>query len=240
MIKVRESLTDKVVNSIKKDIIAGRYVEGSVLPAEPLLTRKFAVSRTVIREALAALKAAGFVASRQGAGVYVKALTGSAASKGLFTLDYRDLADILEFLELRMAMEIEAAGLAALRGTTAQQVKIFEQVKRMRMLIDAGESAENADYEFHKGIAVATNNQRFVDFFNLIPHKMITRSRFCEKPVDPVWQKNYLLELFQEHNEVYTAIASKDPIVAREKMRSHLERSKARYESLMLELHSSR
>lgn len=236
MKKVRESLTDRVVNSIKADIKSGRYGTGAVLPAEPLLTEIFGVSRTVIREALAALRAAGYVESRQGAGVYVKARAADNHGNELFTLDYRDLADILEFLELRMAMEIEAAGLAALRCTAAQQMKIFEQVKRMRTLIEEGESAENADYEFHKGISVATNNKRFVDFFNLIPHKMITRSRFCKNPVDPEWQKAYLMELFLEHRDVYDAIAAKDPALAREKMRVHLERSKARYESLLLEL----
>ena len=236
MKKVKESLAARVVSSLKSDITSGRYGKGSVLPAEPLLTEQFGVSRTVIREALAALKAGGFVASRQGAGVYVNALPQNEAGKGLFSLDYRDLSDILEFLELRMAMEIEAAGLAAQRGTAAQQMKIYEQVKRMEVQIGEGESAENADYEFHKGISLATNNKRFVDFFNLIPHKMITRSRFCKDPVDPQWQENYLMGLFQEHHDVYTAIAAKDPVAARGKMRIHLERSRARYESLLLEI----
>ncbi len=236
MNQIKMSLADRVVNAIKKEIEAGGYKEGAALPAEPVLTQNFGVSRTVIREALAALRAAGYIETRQGAGVYVKAPPLTDRGNSLFTLDYRDLSDILEFLELRMAMEIEAAGLAARRGTAAQQLKILQQVQKMKALIEEGESAEDADYEFHKAIAAATNNKRFVDFFNFIPHKMITRSRFCKDPVDPEWQKSYLMELFEEHRAVYQAIALKDPALAREKMRTHLERSRTRYESLLLDM----
>ena len=230
----RESLTDRVVRSLKSDIASGRYAVGAALPSEPFLVKQFGVSRTVIREALAGLKAAGLIDTRQGAGVYVLEPTPKAESGPMFSLDYEDLADILEFLELRMAMEIEAAGLAADRCTGAQQMKIYQALLLMKGLIEEGQSAEDADYDFHFGIAVATNNRRYVDFFNFIPPKVITRSRFCKRPVDPEQQLRYMEELYLEHQHIYQALANKDAAAAREAMRTHLVNSKARYESLLM------
>ena len=236
MIKKKDSFVDKVIHSIKRDIETGRYAVGAALPSEPYLIKEFGVSRTVIREVLAALKAEGVIETRQGSGVYVQSPPEPSRENTLFSLSYDDFADILEFLELRMAMEVEAAGLAAQRHTTAQRMKIFQELERMNALIEKGESAEDADYEFHKGIAAATNNKRFVVFFSFIPNKMITRSRFSTNPTDPKRQNEYLMELYEEHREVYEAIAQQDPGQAREKMRTHLTNSKLRYESKLFDL----
>ncbi|MBO6581187.1 MAG: FadR family transcriptional regulator, partial [Thalassospira sp.] len=65
------SLTEKVIASLRQEIESGQREPGSKLPTEPVLTEQFGVSRTVVREAIAALKADGLLEPRQGAGVFV-------------------------------------------------------------------------------------------------------------------------------------------------------------------------
>ena len=94
----------------RNDIQSGALKPGMMLPTEPVLTQNFGVSRTVIREAVAALKAEGLLEPRQGAGVFV--LEPAKSNRSIFEVDNNQLSDILEILELRMAVEIEAASLA--------------------------------------------------------------------------------------------------------------------------------
>ncbi len=231
----RVSLTDKVIKSLQSDIKAGRYSPGMRLPTEPTLTKQFGVSRTVVREAIAALKAAGILESRQGAGVYVLTPPADENKVTLFTADYADLSDILEVLELRMAIEIEAAGLAASRRTTAQQMKLFEALKVMENSIEAGHSADTADYEFHKAIAAATNNARYVEFFNFLADKIIPRSRLYKNEMAPEKLRAYLIKIHKQHHVIYDAIAARDEDQARNAMRDHLMTSRNLYQALLMD-----
>lgn len=231
----RVSLTDKVIKSLQNDIKEGRYSAGMRLPTEPTLTKQFGVSRTVVREAIAALKAAGILESRQGAGVYVLEQPKGEEKNTLFNADYADLSDILEVLELRMAVEIEAAGLAATRRTTAQLMKLLESLRVMENSIEAGHSADTADYEFHKAIAASTNNSRYVEFFNFLQDKVIPRSRLYKNEMHPDKLKDYLRKVLQEHHRIYSAIAANEEVEARKAMRKHLMTSRNLYQALLLD-----
>lgn len=103
------SLTEKVIASLRQEIESGQREPGSKLPTEPVLTAQFGVSRTVIREAIAALKADGLLEPRQGAGVFVLSPQARTNDTSIFAVDYAQVSDVLEILELRMAVEIEAA-----------------------------------------------------------------------------------------------------------------------------------
>ena len=236
----RVSLTDKVIKSLQHDIKEGRYTAGMRLPTEPTLTKQFGVSRTVVREAIAALKAAGILESRQGAGVYVLNQTQREEKNTLFNADYADLSDILEVLELRMAVEIEAAGLAATRRTTAQLMKLLESLRVMETSIEAGHSADTADYEFHKAIAASTNNSRYVEFFNFLQDKVIPRSRLYKNDMAPEKLKNYLRKVLQEHHRIYAAISANEEVEARKAMRNHLMTSRNLYQALLMDTSSQK
>lgn len=132
------SLTEKVIASLRSEIESGQREPGSKLPTEPVLTERFGVSRTVIREAIAALKADGLLEPRQGAGVFVLAPETRSNDKSIFEVDYAQVSDVLEILELRMAVEIEAAGLACMRSSVAQQAKIFEAMEKMERALEKG------------------------------------------------------------------------------------------------------
>src|SRR6476469_10247926 len=110
------NLMEEVVARIAGEIRSGRLAPGARLPTEQQLMQAMGVSRTVVREAVAALRAEGLVTTRQGSGAFVSA----DASRVPFRIDPEGLSsigDVLEVMELRLAIEVEAAALAAERIT---------------------------------------------------------------------------------------------------------------------------
>ncbi len=106
------SLVSRVGESLRQAILSGQYAAGDKLPSEHELTETHSVSRTVVREAVAALRSDGLVEVRQGAGIFV--ISPDPALSGR-KVDRPRVASDLEVLEIRTPVEIEAAGLAALR-----------------------------------------------------------------------------------------------------------------------------
>src|SRR5687768_15073126 len=125
-------LSDQVAAALSAEIRAGRLVPGDRLPTEAVLVEQFAVSRTVVREAISRLKSLELVDSRQGSGVFVK-----RASFSPLNFDARHSESkqaVIQMVEVRRALEAEVAALAARRRTSAD-------VKRIRQAITALDKA---------------------------------------------------------------------------------------------------
>ncbi|MEQ9334162.1 GntR family transcriptional regulator [Thalassobaculum sp.] len=108
------NLTEELTATLAARIRSGELVPAEKLPTEQEMIAAFGVSRTVVREAIAALRAEGLVESRQGAGVFV---VGDKRRRP-FRLDAdgaETVEGVLAIMELRRSVEIEAAGLAAER-----------------------------------------------------------------------------------------------------------------------------
>ena len=108
------SLTGELVARLTEDITSGKIVPGSQLPTEQELIAATGVSRTVVREAVAALRAEGLVITRQGVGAFVP-----ENARRPLRIDFDRLSPlraVLDVMELRTGIEIEAAGLAAARA----------------------------------------------------------------------------------------------------------------------------
>lgn len=121
----------KVSEELRGQIAKGRYKTGERLPSEAQLTQEFGVSRTVVREAIASLRSDGLVEPRQGAGVFV--LEPAPVERRPFhNVDLARVSSLIEMLELRTAVEGDAAGLAALRRSPAQEEKIIEAFDAFR------------------------------------------------------------------------------------------------------------
>ena len=107
------SRTAQLVHHLGTDIRAGRYKPTERLPTEQELMARFDVSRTVVREAVAGLKAEGLVVTRQGSGAFV-AQNPTGKPFRIVQDDLKSITEVLNVLQLRLAVEIEAAGAAAL------------------------------------------------------------------------------------------------------------------------------
>ncbi len=218
---------------MQAEIQSGAWAVGDRLPSERALTRQFNASRVVIREALAALRSQalaalrsqGMVVSRRGAGTYVAAQRPS--SDGL-VIKASERSDILNILESRRAVEVEAAGLAARRASPYQLEKIAQHLADMRKALAEQRRATQEDWRFHLGISEATNNPYFPKIMAAFGAEAVPRIRIAEN-CDPVTTAERERSLLTEHEAILGALEAGDPISAQEAMRRHLSHALARY-----------
>jgi DNA-binding FadR family transcriptional regulator len=228
--KLSRGLFEQLAEQIK----SGRLAPGARLPTEEALTRAARVSRTVVREAVAALRAEGLVVTRQGVGAFVSAEPQHAPFR-LEPERMQTLTDILNVMELRLGVEIESAGLAAERATRAQVRAIGAALEAIERASAAGRSAVDEDLSFHRAIADATGNPEFVRFLQFIGRHLIPRRTVSGLPERMGGQKAYLALIQEEHRRILEAIRDRAPAAAREAMRRHLTRSLERYRKLAAE-----
>ena len=227
-------LTREIAERIADEIATARLPPGAKLPTEQEMVAAMGVSRTVVREAVAALRARGLVVTRQGAGAFVAA----DADRRPFQLAFDGLpsiAEVLEVMELRASVEVEAAGLAAERGSLTARRQIDAALTAIDAALDRGESAIDEDFAFHRSIATATGNPQFAHILEYLGRFIIPRQSIRVAAHRPEGQRAYLETFQREHAAIAAAIVKRDETVAREAMRLHLANSQARYRRLAAE-----
>ena len=225
------NLTREIAERIANHIVSAKLLPGAKLPTEQEMVAAMGVSRTVVREAVAALRADGLVVTRQGAGAFV----APDAERRPFRLALDGLPSIgavLEIMELRASVEVEAAGLAASRGTAAARRRVRQALGAIDTALVRGEPAIHEDFAFHRAIAAATGNPQFPHFLEYLGRFIIPRQSIRVAAHRPEGQRAYLGTFQREHVAICDAIAAGDAAAAREAMRQHLGNSQARYRRL--------
>jgi DNA-binding FadR family transcriptional regulator len=223
--------TGEVVERLAAEIASGRLAPGARLPTEHELTTALGVSRTVVREAVAMLRAEGLVETRQGVGAFVV----RDIQRRPFRIDpdgLRSIAEVVHIIELRTGVEVEAASLAAERASVAARRHIASALSAIEAALARGESAIDEDVAFHRAIAAATENPHFTRFLEFLGHFLIPRQnvRLELKPGKEL--RTYLDRIQTEHRAIATAIEGADVSGARRAMRRHLLGSRQRYQQL--------
>jgi DNA-binding FadR family transcriptional regulator len=232
--QTRSNLADKVMAHLGADIRGGRLSPGARLPTEQELTTRLGVSRTVVREAVAALRADGLVVTRRGSGAYVAA--NPTAPFRITSRDLDRLDDVLDVMELRLAVEVEAAAVAADRASRRQIADIRSAWRAIDQALRRGEGAVPQDFAFHRTIAQATGNRQFPRFLEFLGSHVIPRQGVRQSVDTPAQRRTYLERIQHEHGRIVAGISAQDPAEARRAMREHLTRSLERYRNLAEEL----
>ncbi|QHJ00564.1 FCD domain-containing protein [Xylophilus rhododendri] len=200
---------------------------GDKLPTESAIMQNFGVSRTVVREALSKLQAAGLVETRHGIGTFVLAVRPG----GIFRLDPADMGnsiDAIAVLELRISLETESAGLASGRRSDQDLADMRDALEAFAAAVAAGSDTVGPDFRFHLAIARATGNRYFADILDHLGQTIIPRTRITATRIPREDQSHYLQRVNREHDEIYAAIARGDAESARAAMRVHLTNSRER------------
>ena len=222
------SLAHELVEALQAPIRDGRVEPGTKLPSEGAVMAAFGVSRTVVREALSKLQAAGLVATRHGVGSFVVG-RGDEAGFRIGPQQLETLRDVIAMLELRIGVETEAAGLAAQRRTPADLASMRQALDDFEAAVDAGRDAVSADFQFHRDIARATQNDHFIGLLESLGTRIIPRARLdTEAGVLDAGRLNYLRRVHAEHESIHDAIERQDTEGARAAMRTHLVNSRER------------
>jgi len=212
-------------------LTSGAFQAGDRLPSENALAKQYSVSRTVVREAIAILRADGLVQARKGAGVF--ALEARHEEERPFKdLKTERISSVIELLELRTVFEVEAAALAAARRSAAQIEAILEAHNEVGNCLTNEAPTRDADFGLHLAIAQATQNRRFPEFLQLIRSGIIPRGEL-QGAAPGTRPKDYNLHLQEEHARIVDAIIEGDADAAREHMRAHLRGSLDRYKALL-------
>lgn len=220
------SLAQELVSELSQQISDGVFKRGEKLPTESAIMEAQGVSRTVVREAISRLQAAGLVETRHGIGTFVLD-TPSPSGFRIDPATIVTLREVISLLELRISLEVESAGLAAQRRTP-------EQLAAMREALDSFLSAAHrsdavaSDFQFHLQIATATDNRYFTDIMTHLGTSIIPRTRLNSARLAHDDEKRYLARLSREHEDIYEAIARQDADGARAAMRLHLTNSRER------------
>ena len=224
------NLAERVIARLGADIRGGRLEPGARLPTEQALTSSLGVSRTVVREAVAALRADGLVVTRRGSGAYVA--DPSAGPFRLAAPRVATLSDVLDVMELRLAVEIEAAALAAERASRRQVAAIRSAWRAIDTALRRGEGAVGEDFALHRAIAEATGNRQFPRFLEFLGSHVIPRQSVRFARDTPAERRAYLERIQHEHGRIVDGISDEDPAEARRAMREHRTRSLDRYRLL--------
>jgi GntR family transcriptional regulator, transcriptional repressor for pyruvate dehydrogenase complex len=157
----RSPLVELAVSQLREQVLSGQWPVGARLPAETELAQRLEVGRSTVREAVRALVHAGLLETRQGSGTYVRSVTPGADWEPRLRR-----AAVLEAYEVREALEVQAARLAATRRTEADIEALFACLaERGRVLGDDVRFVE-ADLAFHRAVVAAAHNPLLAEMFD--------------------------------------------------------------------------
>jgi DNA-binding FadR family transcriptional regulator len=225
------NLTGALVHRLAAEIRGGRLPPGARLPTEQELMREAGVSRTVVREAVAALRAEGLVITRQGVGAFVAEHPGAGVFR-LMPTEAEGLQQVIQVLELRLALEVEAAGLAADRRNAAALAAMSAAERDFAEAVASGGDAAEADYATHRAIFAATGNPFFLRLLDVLGRHAIPRRALGLVERGEAERRAYLDQVAREHRAVIAAVTAGDAAAARDAMRAHLEAARERYRRL--------
>ncbi len=216
--------SDHICSSLKKMISKGVYSPGDKLPSEHALAKQFGVSRSPIREAISMLVASGIVESVQGGGNYVKEKPlVHQIEQSIMEIATKE--EVFNLLEYRMIIEIEVARLAAIRRTDDELKKIKEALYYFKQtMYDEQAIGSKADVQFHLSIAKATHNDFLIE--TLTKTRQLYEQAIHYSLAFNIGMKRKRQAVYEEHLNIYQAIANQKPEQAYKAMYFHLQQAR--------------
>ncbi|MBS1867598.1 MAG: FadR family transcriptional regulator [Acidobacteria bacterium] len=217
-------LPDRIYEQILEQIISEKFAIGDRLPSENQLAAEYNVSRAVVREAFSRLIADEVVTSRQGAGTFVQRRPGR---EFLRLAPIGGVADLMRCFEFRIALEGEAAHLAAQRRTEEDMAAIDDAFAKLDEANSASEVGVQQDIDFHMTIARASRNQLFVQTLDALALHTSNGMNVTRR-LSLTRHKRRLLLVQEEHRNVLETIRASDEEGARRAMRTHIDNARHR------------
>jgi len=210
---------------------------GSSLPSEADLAQRFGVNRLTVREALKVLSGRGLTESSQGRRAVVTEPSSDVISSIFASYVHRDPSALLELVEVRQALEVRSASLAAARATRAGLIAIEASLTTMKQAVttlnDPGASAEEfeaarlnfqrADVNFHESVALASGNKMLAHVLEAFEDSLL---RAFDASFDGhLLRGGSAFDAYEAHLKIFEFIENKDVRNASASMRKHLQQS---------------
>lgn len=222
------SLTAQVVAFVEELCVGPGAKPGQQLPPENELAERFGVSRVVLREAMKTLETKGLVHRRQGKPAVIASPNALPVESFVALSVLRDRRTLMEFTEIRKALEVHGARLAAQRISGPDEEQTRPHIARARRSIAEMRADPldvptrvRTDFEFHQALAAASGNGSLTQILDALEQSLAgsreqSHRRFLATAEDPAVSAT-------EHEEVLEAVLSGDPARAVEAMEHHLQ-----------------
>ncbi|MGB6309992.1 MAG: FadR/GntR family transcriptional regulator [Steroidobacteraceae bacterium] len=216
-----QNLTYSVANSLGAAIVTGVYTADNPIPIEAELCRQYEASRSVVREAVKMLTAKGLLGSRPRLGTWVQPedvwnLLDPDVLGWLLERKFSP-ALLIEFTELRLAVEPGAAALAARVARAEDKAAIREAIERMQAADRGDDDPLESDIAFHVAVLRASRNR----FYAQLTGFATTALRFSIRMTNRY--KGVRLASVADHKKVADAIIAGRPAAAGEAMRKLIQ-----------------
>jgi len=212
-------LSEQVAEALSAEIRAGRPAAGEKLPTEAALVEQFAVSRTVVREAVSRLKSLGVVESRQGSGVFVR--QAAFAPLNFDTRSAASMQAVIQMVEVRRALEAEVAALAAQRRSVAELRQIRLAMAALEQAVKAGGDGAEEDVNYHRAIAGAAHNPFLISTLDYLRQFLRGVTRVTR--ANEARRSDFARQVSDEHEAITRAIEVGDPLLARQAATAHMD-----------------
>jgi len=215
---VIEKPVDKIIKQIKELISSGQLKPGDKLPSERMLSEKFGIGRTHVRDAIRKLEFYGILKTLPQSGTVVAGF-GITALEGLMT-DVLELEsnDFHSLVETRVLLEANAAYFAAQRRNNGDIVSIAKALSKYEETVNEGRDTVESDLLFHLKIAEASKNSVLKSLMLIVTPDILTY--FKE---NNVCSGNRPVSALEEHYKILDFIEKKDADAAKEAMKKHLQ-----------------
>jgi DNA-binding FadR family transcriptional regulator len=198
---------------------------GSSLPSEAELALQHGVSRVTVREAVKMVAGRGLLELARGRRAVVREPDAAALGQFVSSITQNDADGFLQLAEARMSLEVQCAGLAALRATPEETAEIAETLRTLERAVGGGEAdAEGAvhaaDVSFHRLIAAASRNRILIGMFGAIApafEQSLFLTRKQDAARDEAWRQT-----LHAHQRILECIESGDQTGAEVAMRVHV------------------
>lgn len=214
----RLTLVEQVALQMESLIESGKWTVGMRIPAEPELMAELNVSRNTLREAIRALIHAGLLKTKQGDGTYVC----SSSALGV-VLQKRILrSDTLQTLEVRHALEREAAHLAAQRRTSDEAQELLLQLERCEAAAANGDIDRfvTEDIRLHQSIVTSSHNEVLIELYDHI-------AEASQDSITSMTRYEVDTEFIAIHRQLVEAIVEQDAARAAAAVHRYISQSKA-------------
>ncbi len=209
-------LSDRIADSILSMItVEQRFLPGSKLPNENILSEELNVSRTTLREAIRILATGGILEIRRGRGTFVREDFEPGRMEGMSSLTSAKVK-IRDLYEMRLIFEPEAAYYAAQRATEEELQRILILGAEIEESIHRKKDRTKVEQAFHKSIARATHNE-FINRLMPVIYEGIDKGVQLSRALEEVEQAT-----LTDHKMIMDFLKARNAQGAKDAMRIHI------------------
>jgi GntR family transcriptional repressor for pyruvate dehydrogenase complex len=226
----RTSVLESVLEQLE-GLIFGGLEPGEALPSEGKLAEALGVSRLTVREATRTLQARGLLEVTQGRRPRVAAPNGALLGDFFEIAVRRDPRALLDLLDVRRALEVHIAALAARRATKGDIADMEMSIAAMRAGEGESEAFHAADVRFHENLAAASGNRMLVFLIEALAGPL--RESRLRSFAGHRARGGGVEDVVQQHQAILDGVKARSPKAAAQAMRDHLEQTERDLRALL-------